>query len=402
MANQLLTISMITREAIPLFVNSNAFIKNLNRQYDSEFGRNGEKIGSQLRIRLPNDYTVTDGPALSVQDTSEQQTVLTMSYQKHVDVSFTSADMLLSLDDFSERILLPMMNNLAGKVSSNIMSSNAEALCNISGNMDAGNNILTPNDGTYLDAKATLDINSAPPVRHKIINDPRTEARVVTSLTGLLNPSSAINDQYYEGTMYRALNALWFSDALTIKHTSGSFTAGTVNGAGQTGPSLVTNAITGTLLAGDIVTVANTVAVNRVAKSTTGELRQFVILTNAANGATALNIYPSIIPSSGGNDVQYQTVVSSPANGAAISLYTNPSVTYRKNFRYVPEAITMATGDLPMPENKITARHRYDGISMRYVADYIIGTDQRASRLDVLFGSLTTRPEWGCVVPDRV
>lgn len=402
MANNMLTISMITREAIPLFVNSNAFIKNLSRQYDKEFGRNGEKIGSSLRIRLPNDYTVTDGPALSVQDTAEQQTVLTMSYQKHVDVSFTSADMLLSLDDFSERILLPMMNNLAGKVSSNIMQQNAEALCNMSANFDANGAILTPTDGTYLDAKATLDINSAPPIRHKIINDPRTESRVVSSLTGLLNPSTAISDQYYDGTMYRALNALWFSDALTIKHTTGSFTAGTVNGAGQTGPTLVTNAITGTLLVGDIITIAGVVAVNRVAKTTTGELRQFVILTNANNAATSLNIYPSIIPSANGNDVQYQTVVNSPANGAVISLYTQPNVTYRKNFRYHPEAITMATGDLPMPENKITARHRYDNISMRYVADYIIGTDQRASRLDVLFGSLTTRPEWGVVVPDRV
>ena len=402
MANQLLTISMITREAIPLFVNSNAFIKNLNRQYDSEFGKNGEKIGSQLRIRLPNDYTVTDGPALSVQDTAEQQTVLTMAFQKHVDVSFTSTDMLLSLDDFSERILLPMMNNLSGKVSSNVMQNNAEALCNMSANFDANNNILSPTDATYLDAKATLDINSAPPVRHKIINDPRTEARVVTSLTGLLNPSTAISDQYYEGVMYRALNALWFSDALTIKHTTGTFSAGTVNGAGQTGPSLVMNAITGTLLVGDIVTVAGVIAVNRVAKTTTGELRQFVILTNAASGATSLNVYPSIIPQANGNDVQYETVLSSPANGAAMSLYTNAGITYRKNFRYVPEAITLATGDLPMPENKVTARHRYDNISLRYVADYIIGTDQKASRLDVLFGSLTTRPEWGCVVPDKV
>jgi hypothetical protein len=402
MANDLLTISQITREAIPLFVNSNAFIKNLNRQYDSEFGKNGEKIGSQLRIRLPNDYTVTNGPALSVQDTAEQQTVLTMANQMHVDVSFTSTDMLLSLDDFSERILLPMMNNLAGKVSSNVMQANAEALCNISANLDANNNILSPTDGTYLDAKATLDINSAPPVRHKIINDPRTEARVVTSLSGLLNPSTAISDQYYEGVMYRALNALWFSDALTIKHVTGTSTTGTVNGAGQTGPSLVINALVGTLLAGDIFTIAGVVAVNRVAKTTTGELRQFVVLTNAAAGATTLNIYPSIIPSAGGNDVQYQTVVSSPANSAVITPYLNASVTYRKNFRYVPEAITMATGDLPMPENKITARHRYDNVSMRYVADYIIGTDQRASRLDVLFGSLTTRPEWGCVVPDKV
>ena len=41
MANEILTISMITREAIELFVNSNAFIKNIDRQFDDEFGRSG-------------------------------------------------------------------------------------------------------------------------------------------------------------------------------------------------------------------------------------------------------------------------------------------------------------------------------------------------------------------------
>lgn len=402
MANNLLTISMITREAVPLFINTNAFIKNLSRQYDSEFGKSGEKIGSQLRIRLPNDYIVTTGPALSVQDTGEQQTVLTMATQQHVDVSFTTADMLLSLDDFSEIILLPMMNNLAGKVASTIMNSNAEAICNVTANLDANNNILTPNDGTYLDAQATLALNSAPMVGHKIINDPRQEARVVKSLAGLLNPATAISDQYYEGTMYRALGALWFNDQTVIKHTSGSFTAGTVNGAGQSGPNLVVNAITGTLNVGDFVTIAGVVAVNRVTKDTTGELRQFVVTAAAANGATQLSLYPSIIPGNAGNAVQYQTVVDSPANLAPISLFTNPNVTYRKSFRFAPEAITMATGDLPMPANKVTARHRYDNVSMRYVKDYIIGTDQEASRIDVLYGSLTVRPEWACVVPDKI
>lgn len=402
MANSLLTISMITREAVPLFVNTNAFIKNLSRQYDSEFGKNGEKIGSQLRIRLPNDYIVTTGPALSVQDTSEQQTVLTMATQQHVDVSFTTADMLLSLDDFSDTILLPMMNNLAGAVASTIMLQNAEAICNISANLDANGAILTPNDGTYLDAQATLSLNSAPMVGHKIINDPRTEARVVKSLAGLLNPSSAISDQYYEGTMYKALGAVWFNDQTVIKHVSGSFTAGTVNGAGQTGPNLVTNAITGTLNVGDIITIAGVIAVNRVTKQSTGELRQFVVTANALNGATGLSLYPSIVPGVGGNAVQYQTVDVSPGNGAVISLFTLPNITYRKNFRFAPEAITMATGDLPMPANKVTARHRYDNVSLRYIKDYIIGTDQEATRIDVLYGSLAVRPEWGCVVPDKI
>lgn len=402
MANSLLTINMITREAIELFVNSNAFIKNLDRQYDADFGKQGEKIGSQLRIRLPNDYTTRTGPAVSVQDTAEQQTVLTLATQDGVDVSFSTADLYLSLDDFSERVMLPMMNNLAGAVATTIMSTNAEAICNMAANLDANGNLLTPNDGTYLDAKATLAINSTPGAQQKIINDPRTEARVVTSLAGLLNPASAISDQYYDGIMYKALGATWFSDQTVIKHVTGSATTASVSGAGQTGPNLTISAISGTMNVGDIFTIAGVNAVNRVTKQTTGELRQFVVTVAVANGATSISLYPSIIPAVNGNAVQYQTVDSSPANAAAITPYLPASTTYRNNFRFAPQAITMATGDLPMPSNKVTARHRYDNVSMRAITDYMIGTDQEITRLDVLFGALAIRPEWACRVPDVV
>lgn len=383
-------------------------MKNLDRQYDAEFGKNGEKIGSQLRIRLPNDYTVRHGPAVSIQDTAEQQIVLTMATQDGVDVSFSTADLYLSLDDFSERILLPMMNNLAGDVASTIMSSNALALCNMNANLDANGNLLTPNDGTYLNAQATLAINSTPPgVMQKIINDPRTEARVVTSLAGLLNPATAISDQYYDGVMYRALGAMWYHDQTVIKATTGTATVDAVSAtAGQTGTSITTVALSGTYNVGDIFTIANVNAVNRVTKQTTGELRQFVVTVAAAANATTLNFYPALIPSStgvaGGPQVQYQTVDSSPAAGAVITPYLPASTTYRNNFRYSPQAITMATGDLPLPANKVTARHKYDNVSMRAITDYMIGTDQEITRLDVLFGSLTIRPEWGVRVPDIV
>lgn len=380
------------------------FIKNLDRQYDSEFGKSGAKIGSQLRIRLPNDYTTRSGPAVSIQDTSEQQIVLTMATQQGVDVSFSTADLFLSLDDFSERVLLPMMNDLAGAVATNIMSNNAEAICNITANLDANNNLLTPNDGTYLDAQATLAINSTPPgAMQKIINDPRTEARVVTSLAGLLNPASAISDQYYDGVMYKALGAMWYHDQTVIKHTTGTATTATVSGAGQTGTTLTIAALSGTMVVGDIFTIAAVYAVNRVTKQTTGELRQFVVTVAAASAATSLSIYPAITPAdSGGNSVQYQTVDASPTAAAVITPYLNASTIYRKNFRYAPQAITMATGDLPLPANKVTARHKYDNVSMRAITDYMIGTDQEITRIDVLYGSLTIRPEWGCIVPDKI
>lgn len=403
MGNSLLTNSMITRLAIPLFINTNAFMKSIDRQYDDDFGKKGEKIGSQLRIRLPNDFTVRHGVAASVQDTAEVQTVLTMANQDGVDVSFTTADLLLSLDDFSERILLPMMNDLAGNIAAQIQTYGEGGICNIQANLDGAGAILSPNAGTYLNARASLNDNSAPMPNRKIVNDQWTEARVVQSLTGLLQPTEAISEQYYDGSMYRALGALWYMDQTVIKHTAGSFTAGTVNGANQTGPSLVTNALTGTLLAGDIITVAGVNGVNRVTKATTGMLRQFVVTANVANGGLAIPIYPSIIPPVGGNPVQYQTVTASPANAAAISLFTLPGVVFRKNFYYAPNMITMATGDLPIPQNlQGSARHRYDNVSMRGLTQYVIGTDQEITRLDVLWGVLYVRPEWGCIVADKV
>jgi hypothetical protein len=347
---------------------------------------------------------VASGPGISVQDTAEQQTVLTLATQQHIDVSFTQADLLLSLDDFAERILLPMMNNLAGSVAQTIMSNTEGAISGIFGNLDAAGNIQTPNAGTYLGARARLNDNSAPMPARKVVNDPWTESRVVQSLTGLLNPASAISEQYYEGVMYRALGFTWFMDQTVIKHTAGSFTAGTVNGANQTGPTLTTNAITGTLAAGDIITIAGVNGVNYVTKQTTGQARQFVVTVAAATNATSLTIYPSIIPpASSGATVQYQTVTASPVDKAVISLYTLPSVTYRRNFAYAPQMITMATGDLPIPANlQQSARHRYDNVSMRSLTQYQIGTDQEITRLDVLFGSLSPRPQWGCIIPDTV
>lgn len=404
MANSLLTISMITREAIDLFVNTNQFIKNINRQYDSEFGKVGNKVGNQLRIRLPNDYVVTRGAAAVVQDTAEQQTTLTMAIQDHVDVSFTEADLLLSLDDFSERILHPMMNNLAGKVAAEIMAGGEGGICNISANLDANTGaILNPNSLTYLMAQARLNDNSAPMLNRRYVNDPFSEAKVVNSLSGLLNPNSAISDQYYSGSMYDALGGRWFMDQTVIKHTAGSFSAGTVNGAGQTGTALVTNAITGTLKKGDIITLAGVNAVNRVTKQNTGRLRQFVVTSNAATLATGLNIYPAIVPAGpAGEDVQYQTVDVSPANAAVISLFTLPNITFVKNFLFAPQMVTMATGDLPLPPNTVASRAKYDEVSMRSVRQYSIGTDQEITRVDVLYGYTYVRPEWGCITADNV
>ena len=399
---------MITAQAVLIFKNSNAFMQNLDTQYDSSFAITGAKIGNALRIRLPLDYTVTDGPGLSAQDSVEQSISLPLATQRHVDLSFSSAEQTLSVDDYAERFLLPAMNNLAGNIAANIMAGSDGGVCNAVSNFDGSNNVLTPTLTEVSLGRAALVNNSAPNLDRKFVLAPNTMARLQSSLSGLLNPASDISKQYRDGVVYSAVGFTWMEDQTTLHHTTGSYNGlATVSGANQTGTSLTVTAISGTIAQGDIILLGSVNAVNRVTKQSLQTQRQFVVTAAVASGATSIPIYPAIVPggsgyvpSTGQNSQQYQTVDVSPANGAAVTTYYNASATFTKNIQFAPQAITMVTADLEKPPMVECSRKEYDGVSMRVLRAYVPGTDQTVCRSDVLFGYLYIRPEWCTQIAD--
>ena len=416
MANNILTPSMITRYSVRMFLNTNYLVQNVSRQYEDQFGIEGARIGAQLRIRYPNQYTVTDGPGLSVQDTIEQQFLLTVATQRHVDVAFTSAETTLDIDDYMERIVLPRVNALAANVAVQVMANTAPVVRNITANVDANNNILPVTDTPFALARAILEENSAPNFGEqgirKVVLAPRSDARVQLALRGLLNPVDEISRQFNSAMMYEALQFRWFEDQSVVSHTTGSATTATVNGANQTGNSLTINALSGTLNQGDVITIAGVNGVNRVNFQSLGVVAQFVVTAAAASGATTLSIYPPIIPPASSapyaglpyTPQQYQTVTASPANSATITPFANASVTYRENLAYAPDGITLVIAPLWIPPNEkgviASARHEYDTLSMRSLVTYEPTTDQPIDRLDILFGSGVPRPEWLVQVAD--
>lgn len=408
MANSLLTINMITAQAVMVFKNSNAFMQNLDTQYDSSFAITGAKIGSALRIRLPLDYTVTDGPGLSAQDSVEQSISLPLATQRHVDLSFSSAEQTLSVDDYAERFLLPAMNNLAGNIAAGIMAGSDGGVCNAVSNFDSGGAVLTPTLTEVSLGRAALVNNSAPNLDRKFVLAPNTMARLQSSLSGLLNPASDISKQYRDGVVYSAVGFTWMEDQTTLHHTTGSYNgAATVSGAGQTGTTLTVTAISGTLKKGDIILINAVNAVNRVTKQSLQAQRQFVVTADVASGATSIPIYPAIVPggsgydpTTGNNAQQYQTVDVSPASGAAVTTYYLLSATFAKNIQFAPQAITMVTADLEKPPMTECSRKEYDGVSMRVLRAYVPGTDQTVTRADVLWGFLYIRPEWCTQIAD--
>lgn len=400
--NDILTIDMITRAAVSLFKNSNLFIQNIDTQYDSQFAVDGAKIGDTLRIRLPNDFTIRHGTAFSPQNTSEQYTTLALQTQVGVDVSFSSAERKLKLDDYSERVLMPMMNDLAADIAYDVMQDVEGNVCNLVANTDGSNNIISPTQKTVLLADAALSDNSTPAVPgYKAVLSPTSNANIVSALAGYFNPASTIGEQYRTGQMKNALGFDFFKDQTVLNHTTGSFTAGTVNGAGQSGSVIAVHPITGTLNKGDIITFEGVNMVNFLYKGSLGKLRQFVVTDDVPSGGTTIPVYPALIPAESGAQVQYQTVDSSPADAATIALATPANSVYIKNIAYSPKAVTMATADLVLPRGvHEAARRNYDGISMRMITDYVLGTDQLGTRLDVIYGKTWLRGQWAVIIAD--
>lgn len=401
MANTLLTPQQVTREALALFLNSGSFLKKINRRYEDYFGKDGGKIGATLQIRKPNDYVVRSGPTFTPQNTNEQFTSLTISSQKGVDIAFSSAERALSIQDYRERFLRPAMNNLAAAVQVDAISM-LDQVPNLVHNVDGSNNTISPTFDTFLAAGATLDEMNVPRgegARWAVL-DPQTQRRTVSSFSGFFNQQAALGRQYTTGELETAAGASFSMDQTIPKHYTAAYgTLGTVNGAGQTGTSLTVSALNGPLNAGDIITLAGVNSVNRTTKQDRGALAQFVVTAAVAAGATSIPIYPAITVA----PAAFATVTASPANGAAIAGVTNASEIYRKNVVFDPRAFTIAFVDLVQPNGvHECSTATMGGVTMRLLTDYIMNSDQLGTRLDVLYGYTAVRPEWACIVADKI
>jgi hypothetical protein len=397
MPNSILTISQITRESLRVLENNLVFTKGVNREYDDKFGIEGAKIGNTLNIRKPARYQGRTGQVLQVESQTETYVPLTLSTQFGVDVQFTSADLQLSMDDFSQRFLTPALAVVANKIDRDGLAL-ASQVYNTVGTPGTTPATLLP----YLQAGAAMDFMAAPRDElRSVVCDPNANASLVNALNTYFNPGKEISDQYKSGNMGRAAGFKFSMDQNIIQQTIGAYLGSpTVNGAGQTGTSLVTAGWTGTianlLAAGDVFTIAGVYSVNPQSRVSTGRLAQFVVTTQASSssGAATLAISPAITTSG-----QFQNVTAAPANGAAITVYGAANTVTPMNLAYHRDAFVFGCADLPLPRGVDMASRVSDkelGISVRMVRSYDIVNDMFPCRLDVLYGWSTVYPELAC------
>lgn len=411
MANTYLTISMITYEMLLVLHNNLIAGKKVTRTWEKQFAKTGAKIGAVINIRKPPRYVVVDGQAFVPQDYTEEFVPLTVNKHKQVGCEWASDDLTLSMDDFSGRFLRPALVPLANQVDIDILANLNATVWNATGTPGTTAATATP----FLDALTVLENNAAMITEDMpMLVTPKSSGRLSAGLQTLFNPTKQISDQFLKGAMAttmkgsmgHALGWDFFADQNMPVHTTGAF-VGTplVNGADQTGASIITDGWTGTvtgiLKQNDSIQFDGVFGVNPVTCLNTGELQYFRVTadTDSSSGAVTIPIEPSIVIAGKG-----QTVTNAPADNAAVIVWGTTTVanvaskTSPQNIGWQVDAVTLACVDLYVPEEGMgvkAVRVSDDdlGISMVYMQGFDPRAYSKLGRIDMLYGTIATRPE---------
>ena len=402
MANTLLTDSIIAKEALMIVENNLAITRLINRRYESRFAQEGKKIGDTLSIRYPVRVTGRSGEEMQIEDIEEQSVDLKIDQIEGQDLSFSNVDLTLSVENFRARYLDTSCAMIANKID-RYMCTRYLDVPNFAGTPGTVPTALT----SYFDAGVTMSDYGVPPGDRSMVISPRMQAEIVRALQGLFQAAAAIAEQYKTGTMGHVIGFDWYMDQNIRSHTVGAL-GGTplVNGANQSGSTLVTDGwtnTTGAVAKGDIIDAAGANGINPQGRDSTGNRRQFTVTAAAtANGSgqMTINISPSIVLTGA-----YQNVEAAPSNDGAIRIFGHASsyasTATRQGLAFHKEWLTAAFVDLELPKGMaMSARAKSNqlGLSIRIVKGYDIKTNKELCRLDVLFGAKQMYGDFACRV----
>lgn len=437
MSNNLLTTSYIVNTGLLVLENTLVFADKVDRQYSDEFAIKDAKIGATVNIRRPPRYLGTFGPALNVEDTNETYVPVTLRNQFHVDVQFTTADLLLSMDLFKTRVLKPMMATVANRIDSDGLYFAYQNTAQAQGTFGVAPSSYL----TFANANAQLDNEACPDDGQRcVILDPYSAAAAVDGVKGLFNPQAQIGADLKRGFIAERFAGLdWYRDQNVVSFTTGAG-GGSPTLKAVTQPGIIssgwaqsgfiqttgwTAAAAARVKVGDILQIAGVYPANPQSRTRYGNaLKQFVVLppggyvanpvgsaTPGPSFATASLTYGTfdattgVYSSDSSGDLsiligevvitggQFQNVATTSAftttaaitvNGGAAAATVSPQgIVLHKS------AFALAFADLPLPRGVESAARANDseiGMSMRMVTQYTVNNDAMPTRCDVLYG----------------
>ena len=401
MPNSRITSSFISREFLSVLHANCATLRSVDHSWNKLFGKSFGSVGRSgptVGIRKPVLGSIRSGWGMDTTDVTEESIPLTIDRIRGVDLNFSDADMALTVEDFSEKYIVPNAMKLASYIDMDVASFAKDHIYNTIKSSAFG---TAPNAISYFaDAGRKIKEGLVPmdsPLN--CIISPRTEASIVPALAGQYNPQNNISEMYTKGQMSRAMGFDWYMSQTLPAHTHGTCTTGSSPAvSGYTSSTLTISNMTsnGTLNAGDTLTVSGCYAVNLETKQTYGSLQQFVVTSTTT--ASGTNITVSVSPSiviSGPN----QTVSATPVGGTVTLDQTTANQVAQCDLVLHEKSFAVAFADLELPNNMdMASQISQDGISLRFLRGYDIANARRLSRIDVFYGIAAVRPEWAAKI----
>jgi len=400
--NTLLTPTIIAKEALMMLTNSLVMGKLVYKEYKNEF----KKVGTSVSIRKPNKFTVTKAQARSNENVTEYKETLTVATQAHVTWAFSSVELTMTIEEYSQRYIQPAAAELANTVDYDLTGLYDDVFS------QKGTPGTTPSNFSDLGAcQQVLDELAAPSPRVAVIN-PAAHWAIADGLKGTF-ASKPANDILTKGYLGTIANLDIHMDQNIRRHTTGAFTTSCTplvdDDPGtniQEGSYQIQsdgwNASAAVLKAGDVFTVGSgaasyVYAVNPKSRVSTGQLKQFVSLNDeTADSAGNVTIDVMSSTSEGMRSTgSYKNMTRLPPNDASINMVGTESTEYPMNLIFHPNAFALVTMPIAMPANTWGARvtDKQMGLSIRVVKAYDIDQDEEILRMDILFGVACLYPE---------
>lgn len=401
--NKLLTHDVVAKEAAAMLVEESQFIKAISRSRQKEFGKDsgGYTVGDSVRIKLPPQPIVTDGHVFRDSDANENaketSVLLKVDTQKHVSLKFGAAEQALKLSQFKERFLKPAINSLATNIDADLLKRGITDINNAT-LFESGSH-PTKSWGV---ARSMMNRALAPSTGRMSLLSSELTNRIVDTSGNIFNPTAEIAKQYKEGYIGRSRGFEFVESEHIFRQETGTHakTGITVSGASQTGNTLnIAGLSNGQVIKkGEVFTIAGVMQIHPVTRQSYKVPLQFVVCEDViASGATAtIKIYPEINPAKIGSQAKSNaTVLESPANNAAITFLMESESLMEQALCFTKD--TFAAAFVPLKVlagcEGYTFNHETMALRVQTGGDWV--NDSEGTRIDVLYGFKTIRPNHG-------
>jgi hypothetical protein len=412
MSNSLITPSIIAKEALMQLENNCVMANLVHRDFEDEF----VKVGSTISVRRPVQFTVTSGATLAKQDVTEGKFSVAVDSQKHVGWGFSTADLTLTIDEYSERYIKPACIQLANQIDADLCGlyknlwNWVAGTSGTSGTGTLGSNNLVNTFADFAKGPQRLDEGAVPSDDRRAVLSPGDHWALVGSQTALYFDKIG-EPSYRKGKLGDIAGVATYMDQNVKSHTCGTRdnttpAADAAAGNGVLSTTYATSKDTGTMILatdgwstsetlteGDVFTISTVLAVNPVSKASMAYVQQFVVRTavTVTNGDSEVVISPPIIATGA-----YQTVSEIAADADLIINMGTASAAYVSNMVFHKNAFALVMRPLVMPDGvAFKSKQSKNGFSIRVLKDYDIINDEEIIRLDVLYGVKTVDARLG-------